>query len=187
MVLASSPPGQESYSIVLVSGFTLIANQLEHGGNTLDEVLNLAPDKTDAQVFKWNTTLQNYDAAAIFDGTMWLDNASGDPSTMTLSPGEGAVLYVPDLAGGGLHTFIGVRRQTVTPPALISGWQIISRQVPEPGNYETIVQRAPVEGAMVKKYLVDGVNSLTTTFTNGAWHPNVPTARRGEAWFLYLP
>jgi formylglycine-generating enzyme required for sulfatase activity len=186
ILLASSPPGPESYSIELPSGFTLIANQLENGGNTLNEVLTLPPAKMEAQIFKWNATLQNYDQPALFDGIMWIDN-SGDPSTITLSPGEGAVLFVPENAGGGLHTFSGIRRQTTTPPTLVSGWQIISRQVPEPGNYETIVQRPPVEGVMVQRYLVDGVNVFTTTFTNGTWRPSVPTARKGEAWFLYLP
>ncbi|HKX62417.1 MAG TPA: hypothetical protein VJS65_11240, partial [Verrucomicrobiae bacterium] len=78
-----------SYSISVPSGVTLFVNQLNHGGNTLNEVLPNAPLET--QVWKWDCSRQDFGEPVFFDGTSWI-NPDGSPSSMTLVPGEGALL-----------------------------------------------------------------------------------------------
>ena len=48
---------------------------------------------------------------------------------------------------------------------------MISRQVPEPGNYQTITGRNPVEGTVVMRWLES--NSYSSNYVNGTiWIPS---------------
>jgi hypothetical protein len=72
-------------------GFNLIANQLNGSpNNKLDTVLPGVP--VESQVQKFTGTGFNVD---IYDGTAWLDNATGNPSVTTVSPGEGFFFFNP--------------------------------------------------------------------------------------------
>jgi sulfatase modifying factor 1 len=183
IVLATSPLTEEAYTVPIGFGYNFIANQLDRGGNTLAEVLPLAV--REATFTKWNPATQLFDRMAVFDD-MWIDADTGEPSSMTLSPGEGGLLYWPDAMETEL-TFRGFRRLQVNPPNLISGRQFLSRQVPEPGNYRTITGRAPIDGAMVSRWQAETQLYRVYNFAGGVWDPEEPTARIGEPWILDLP
>ena len=53
-----SSTATQSYSVVLSSGLSIIANQLDHGSNTLDEVIADAPDG--AVLMKWDCAAQAF-------------------------------------------------------------------------------------------------------------------------------
>src|SRR5262249_46619956 len=114
---------------------------------------------------------------------------------LILEPGEGAFLQLLD-SGSTQLTFTGTRRTSPAPLPLVPSCQIVSLQVPEVGNYESIVQRSPVEGASVLRWNPSGQSFITNVFTNGSWctftnnscqPASPPTAAVGEAWFLCLP
>ena len=66
------------------NGLTLIANQLTVDTNGLNEVIPTAGYADEVLTFVNND--YNID---VFDGTEWLDNNSGNPSTTVLPPGKG--------------------------------------------------------------------------------------------------
>ena len=183
LLLGSSPLTEESYLVTIGFGYNFIANQLDLGGNTLAEVLPFGV--REAIFLKWNPATQLFDQMALFDD-FWLDPNTAEPSTLTLNPGEGGQLYWPN-STGIQATFRGLRRLQITPPILISGQQVLSRQVPEPGNYFTITGRTPVDGAVVSRWQTATQTYQTYTFFDGVWEPEEPTARVGEPWIIQLP
>jgi hypothetical protein len=184
VALSSSPPAVEFFVVAVQPGFNFIANQLDKGGNTLQEIMPFMP--LESRFFKWNPVTQAYLTGAISDGADWLDVDTLAPSTLTLSPGEGGFLELMSSTSMNLF-FSGLRRTTIVTPVLVSGQQHLSRQVPEPGNYASIVRQPPVEGVKVFRFIATNNNYSTSTFSNGTWHPAPPTARRGEPWIVELP
>src|SRR5262245_53142423 len=81
--LAACDALADSYTITVPTGFTLIANHLEHGSNTLNEVLPNVPDGT--VLLKWACTNFNTNAPFTYSNSLggWI------PSGGTLVPGEG--------------------------------------------------------------------------------------------------
>src|SRR5882672_2548950 len=96
---AATSMAQAVYSVNVVGyinltmkpGFNLVANQLKASpDNKLNSVLPAAP--LESQVLKFANN--NY-STDISDGSVWLDNATGNPSATTVSPGEGFFFYNP--------------------------------------------------------------------------------------------
>lgn len=82
------------YTLNLVEGFNLVANQLNNGDNSIGTVFPVVPDGT--SLLKWDADAQMYTEGDVyFDPDGWFDNASGEPSVTTLGPGEGAFLNTP--------------------------------------------------------------------------------------------
>lgn len=180
------PLAADSYTIGLPSGFSMIANQLDNGGNTLDEVLPFVP--TDTQLLKWNCTNQAYDSI-IFSPDLggWVDSSSGNPAgNVTLSPGEGAFFFNPSGAVG--VTFVGTPHTPVFPPPMACGCgltNLLSRQTNAPGTYENILGVSPVEGSQVSRFV--GGTFIVYTFSGGVWAPSTPALGVGESAFFYTP
>ena len=86
------------YTISIPSGFSLIANHLDTGGNTLQEVLPGVPNGTVIQKYNCNN---NYTTNTMVAG-VWT------PAGTTLKPGEGA--YIVNNSGAPFNlTFTGTQ------------------------------------------------------------------------------
>src|SRR6266436_1760342 len=102
----------DSYQIVIPANtYRLIANQLDLGGNTLDEVLPSGPPE--AQLYKYACGYTAY----IFDDIdfVWEPNGSA-----TLRPGEGAWFKNSPTATTTTLTFTGTPHVPVLPVTLPS-------------------------------------------------------------------
>jgi hypothetical protein len=179
-LIAASTAQADTYLVTAVPGLTAIANQLDNGGNTLDEVLLDVPDGS--KVFKWDcTTWHEY----IFDAVdlMW------NPPGGTLAPGEGALLYNPESFAITL-TFTGTPHVPVLPAALPCGCgntNCLSCQTNTVGTYENITGISPTEGAVVQRWDTSSQAWQTYTFSGGAWSPAVPIAYVGESVLIIVP
>ena len=116
----------------------------------------------------------------------WDPDTGWDNPSMTIPPGEGAVLYIP---GPNPYTnvFTGTPHVPVLPISLTPGqFYFLSDQTLEVGSYESIVGTPPVEGSTV--YLYTNQVALTNfnawdvhTFSAGSWHPSAPVIPLGGA------
>jgi hypothetical protein len=113
-------------NVPLGPGYSLIANQLNASpNNQLNTVIPTAPVLS--QVQKFTGTGFNVD---LFDGTGWVDGNTGDPSTTTVSPGEGFFFFNPEAAF--TTTLVGeVRTGNGLSVPLGPGYSLISSIVPQ--------------------------------------------------------
>jgi hypothetical protein len=165
-------PPVTSYTIPITSGLNLIANQLDTGGNTLREVIPIAPDGSVA--LKYNNTA-GFWARSVFNAAFgaWV------PANITLSPGEGMFFQSPTNFN---LTFTGRLHTPVLPINIpTNSAYLLSLQTPDFGTYDTIVGTNPINGA--KLYRWNGVGYVVYRFAFGSWTPSTPTLNVGEsAW-----
>jgi hypothetical protein len=167
-----------SYSINVHSGFNLIANQLDHGSNTLDEIMPTVPD---------GSVLFKYDNAGLNWLTAAYSASSGGwtPGSLTLSPGEGAFFQSPT---NFTLTFSGTPHVPVLPVAIPSGaCYLLSRQTNDIGDYTNIVGLAPVIGVKVYEFTGTGYNVFSFISSHGGpgtWTPSEPTVAVGQAVWI---
>src|SRR6185503_16565526 len=83
-LISQATAATETITLTMPPGFCLKANNLKVGDNSLNAVLPNVPPES--QVLKYFNG--NYHAD-IFDGSVWLDATTGDPSGTKVSPGEG--------------------------------------------------------------------------------------------------
>jgi hypothetical protein len=114
-------------NLTLAPGFNLVANQLTATpNNRLDTVLPAAA--LESQVLKFGNNTYSSD---ISDGTSWLDAGTGDPSTTTVSPGEGFFFFNPG-AAPVTSTLVGeVRTGNGLTVSLPAGFSLDSSIVPQ--------------------------------------------------------
>src|ERR1051325_715961 len=130
-----------SYNVVVPAGQKLlIANQLDHGNNTLDEVLPSVPDGTQLQKYNCDGSYTTYTRSA----------GAWNPAGATLMPGEGAFLV--NNSGAALtNTFTGIPHTPVLPPNLPCGcgnYNLLSCQTNTMGTWENIMGFPPGDGAV---------------------------------------
>jgi len=170
------PPPPPSYTLNLLPGLNLIANQLNNGGNTLDEIMPVVPDGT--LVSKYVNTNGIW-LQSVFDASsgVWV------PDNITLSPGEGAFLDSPSNYS---LTLTGRPQATVLPVVIPDGVAyLLSRQTNDVGTYENIVGSAPTPGAVVFKWVNAITNYATYTYSATGWVGGIePTAAVGESMFI---
>ena len=119
------------YQIPLTPGYNAIANQLNQGGNTLQEVLTNTP--AGATLLKWNAFTGTFGPPQVFTNGVWRDISTLLPSTTTLAPGEGAFLYNP--GGPAILTFNGSATVPQFPLNLDCGTlYLLSRPTDRAGN-----------------------------------------------------
>src|ERR1700722_898138 len=85
------PPGSvpaPNYTLNLLSGYNLIANQLDQGGNTLGEIFPAVPDGS--VIYKYNNAAATWSAASYSAA-----QGAWTPSNIPLNPGEGAFFQSP--------------------------------------------------------------------------------------------
>ena len=180
-------PSAPTYTLTLHPGQNLIANQLNHGNNTFNDILSSLPD--DVLVLKWNCSPAGY-TTYIRDSTSptgWTDSQSNPVPPGTLAPGEGA--FINNTTGQNIQlTFSGVFPCPVLPISLkcpCGSQSLVSRQVDCPGTYEDITGFSPQEGSTLFKWTGGGYSVYT--YSSGAWDPATPTVGVGEAVFISTP
>jgi hypothetical protein len=177
----------DSYTITITPGrFCFIANQLNNGGNTLNELFPFGEQGAGSTLDWFDIGIQSmsgeqYDP----DDLVWYP----DGDSMTLAPGGGALL---DYQGSATTlTFTGTRVSSpvlYTPVAGKQQW--VSDQLPEVGTWDTIMAVAPGAGTIVRTWdpMLQGTSYggwVANTFDGSTWSLGAPTAAVGEAWNVY--
>jgi hypothetical protein len=112
----------------MLPGLNAICNQLNTGGNSLNEVLPLPADMAGCQVFSF---INNNYLSDIYDGTAWLDNATGDPSVRPVAPGKG-FFFSNETGSPRTVTFVGeVPQGTTLTVAIPQGLRFSGPIVPQ--------------------------------------------------------
>jgi len=183
---ANGCTGSRSYSLAvnttltvsIHSGYNLIANQLDNGGNTLNEIM---PGVADGSfLFKYDNGVGSYLTASFAGASGW------HPANFTLVPGEGAFLYSPSSYN---LTFTGLPHKPVLPLPACGGYRLLSRQTNEVGTAEEILGVGSLgNGTQVFKWNVNHYD--TFTYASGVWTDSTfaavpePTAAIGEAIWI---
>lgn len=167
-------------SVPVAAGYSTIANNLNHGGNTLDEVLPQVADGT--IIFTWNAATQLYQPH-VYDEI----SATWSP-TGPLRAGDGAWIYSPVA-----QTIVFTGQIPSPPPAVArptsSGVRFVSDRWPVASTFDEVMGYAPITGDTV--FLYDGAfpgltNPPTTThvFSNGVWNPSLPLLPPGKSMWV---
>jgi hypothetical protein len=176
----------QSYTINLPNdgSFVLIANPLDHGSNTLDEVLPNMPDSS--TLLFWDCNTQDIAPTSY---TYSAPQGRWYPPGGRLPPGNGAFLSLGGGAGLFSLTFIGTPHVPVLPPTFPCGMArgtLLSRQDPGGGTFENITGQAPIEGAMLLRWNTPLQDFDAFVFAGGAWSPGVPTLGIGESALISM-
>jgi len=167
----------ESYTVAVPTGYSLIANHLNRGSNTVADVLPVVPDGV---VFtKWNNTTRSYDPSNTFRALM----GSWSLPMQTLSPGEGASLQ--NAGPPFTLTLEGTPHLPVLPVGLTNRDPLlVSRQIAGIGSFEQITGRRPGDGTVVYRYR-DGTHWEPYVYwSDSGWTPQPPLIPVGEAVFV---
>ena len=153
----------QSNTVNIAAGFSLVANQLDHGSNTLLEIMPSVPDGS--VLFKFDNASGNWLPAA------YSASAGGWASSgFSLNPGDGAAFISP--ASFSL-TFTGTPHVPILPVSIpIKACYLLSRQTNDIGNYQNITGVNPVNHAQVFQLnIATGLYTTSTYFSNpGAWN-----------------
>ena len=166
-----------SYTLNLTPGLTLIANQLDHGSNTLNEIMPSVPDGT--ILYKFNNAKTNWSEAYFSSAIgVWL------PPGITLNPGEGAFIQSPTNFS---LTFSGAPKVPVLPLNIPDGaCYLVSLQTNDIGDYANIVGAAAEDGAAM--FLWNGAEYTEADNLAGMWFPggssNSPAIAVGESVWI---
>lgn len=168
-----------SYTVAVHPGFNYLANQLCRGiSNSLAEVLSDVPIPPDTTVTKWNKPTQNFTTTLIYDGAEWLNGETGAPSTTTLPPGEGFILFNPGEAYQ--LTFKGCEPACPPPCAPTSTVCFVGRiGSGAPTYYSNLFSCPPVCGTRVS--IFNNGNFDDYDFVNGVWSPSEPVLGVGRS------
>jgi hypothetical protein len=175
------------YYNVAVKGnaaLTLCANQLNTGTNGINQVI----PTTDlgAQVLTFVNNDYNID---VFDGSAWLDNNSGNPSTTTLPTGKG---FFFGSAGGAADknlTFVGEVPQGAVNLTLPGGIGLVGTTTPQALELSAANGFPQLLNAQVLYYnntisdYVIYVNDGTQWLDNNSGDPVTLIPAVGQGWF----
>ena len=162
--------------INLNPGFSLIANQLDRGSNTVAEVLPSVPEGT--ILYKFNNLTGSYEINSFSDGNWY------NPDQI-LAPGEGAFIQNPDIDPFPL-AFTGVARQTSPPLQLRAGANnLVSIQSPRTGILSELLSFPFISGDLIRRF--DNLNGNYVVYTYGpnGWD-NEPSLNIAESFFILL-
>jgi hypothetical protein len=154
-------------NIASPAGFSIIANQLNSGTNTL---ANLIPAPSNG------TTIYKYGAGG-YTGSTYI-NGWGASGSTTLNPGEAAFIYAPFAT---TNTFVGNVLTGTNTVALVAGFTLVASPTPLAGYADTNLS-LPVQNGLTV-YTYNGGYS-GATYVNG-WTP--PTLNVGQGFFAYCP
>ena len=152
--------------IAAPAGWSLISNPLDSGAAPIPLFLPVAPPET--LLFKY--TPLGYETETYIDGFGWF------PGAMTLSPGEGAFIYLPVAAALG---FLGA---PLVPPHAVpipAGYSMCSA----PSGLGMLLFPA-AEGDIIYTFIVATQSYDYYEFIAGAWFPAVPPVAVGEAFWV---
>jgi hypothetical protein len=176
-------------NLTLNPGFNLVANQLVASpNNKLDTVLPGVP--AESQVQKFIGTGFNVD---IYDGAAWLDNATGNPSATTVSPGEGFMFFNP---GGApiTSTLVGeVRTGNGLTVPVVPGFNFLSSIVPQEISLTAANGFAQVSEMQYQTLKADGsgfdilINDGAGWLDNSTGNPADARPRVGQGFVIFNP
>lgn len=158
-------------------GFTLFANPLIAENNTVASLLADAPAGT--TVYKFNPS-SGFAANSNIAGLGWLDTA------MTLEPGEGAFISVPD--GAEVNAiFVGQVAQGDLSTEFPAGFSLASSQVPQAGGIATDLGLDAASVSAV--YTFSNETQSYTAFPSiaGIGFLTEPSVAIGESVFIDAP
>jgi hypothetical protein len=164
----------ESRTIQAPPGFSLIANPLFRGANTVVEVLPSVPEGT--ILYRWDNRTKVY-KVNVFDFGRWTDPGQSFP------PGSGAFLLNPSDLTANI-TFIGRATAGERITSRAPGFHLIGCGHMESCHIAEHLSFPPVEGDTVYR-MVGGKYSLSI-FQFGNWQGFPPVMAPGESVFLQL-
>src|SRR4029079_7867812 len=127
-------------------GYHSIANHLNRGQNTLDEVIPDAPDGS--VLYKFNPATQSYYSPAQFlAGFGWLYQ---EPEMGYLKPGEGAFLQVN--VSASLSFSGGIAQFPLPRQVAVGRYHFVSGQAPRSMSFPEVFVFEPVPGDVVSMY-----------------------------------
>jgi hypothetical protein len=161
------------------AGYSLIANPLKSGNNTLPVILPTAPDG--ASVYKWDVANQNFK-----NGINYFLGAWDDSPDNVLIPGDGAFIYIDPSSypTGATLTFVGeVPTGTLTQHIPLK-YSVQANQVPQVVDLTTVGFPATDGDSL---YFWDSANQKYFNGNNyflGAWD-SAPMSEIAGAFFVY--
>jgi hypothetical protein len=156
-------------NLTIPVGFSMIANQLNSGNNTVGSLFPAVADGT--TLYKFNGV--GYDIN-------FYDEGWGNPA-MTLNPGEGAFIRV---VGSPLSvTFVGeVPQGSASNQTIPAGFSIRSSTVPQAASLDAMSFPA-VDGDTVYRFNNATSSYITSVYDEG-WGGGAPVVAVGEAFFV---
>jgi len=152
----------------LASGFNLVANQLNTGGNTVAEVHPTAPA---------GSLLYTFSPATGFSVLQW-DDEWLPAGTTVIAPGTGYFLRVTAAA---TVTYVGEVPQGALTIPLVAGFNLVGSKVPQAGKLTTDLGYTPADGDLAYTFAVTG---YTVYQYDGEWLPTEPTLKVGEGLWI---
>jgi hypothetical protein len=174
-----------------VEGWNLIANHLDHGSNTLEEIMPNPPNGT---VF-YKCQNSGEIAQVLFPGAEYVQSvgwgASQYPDGKILRPGEGGYLYTTNAFS---LTFTGTVHSPIVPLHVGTNSSVLSRLTVGTATYQEVTGYPPTEGVNVIRLIPGalqpdfGCRAYVAfhfyTYQGGTWIPSEPVLNVGEsAWF----
>jgi hypothetical protein len=171
-------------------GFNLVANQLNASPNNgLNTVLPTVP--IESQVLKFSAG--NY-GSDIFDGSAWLDAGTGNPTTTTVSPGEGFFFFNPGAADLPVTLVGEVRTGAGLTVPLAPGFSLVSSIVPQDisltaanGFTQLLEMQYLTFNAMTQNYNDALINDGTGWLNSITGDPADARPVVGQGFFIFNP
>lgn len=155
-------------------GYSLIANQLNAGGNTIKEALPTAPE---------GTVAFTYTQAGGFASTLVEFGEWSNPGTK-VNPGVGFFVQNPGAAPITL-TFVGEVPQGTLATALAKGLNLVSSQVPQSGKLVADLKFPAAEGDVIYQWDSAGQKYKAPNAVEfGELSGGDPTVAVGEGFFV---
>lgn len=154
-------------------GLKIVANQLNTGGNTANEVLPNAPD---------GTFLYKY---SVEDGYVPIQRIFGEwTPNETLAPGEAFFVAAPAGDTDLTLTFVGEVPQGQLEVELNEGLNLVSSPVPQAGGVTEDLGYPAEEGDFVYQWDVENQAYVPIQYIFGEWSPSEPQIAVGEGFFI---
>jgi hypothetical protein len=156
--------------------FYLLCNQLNTGGNTLEEVIphTSVPD---------GTTVYDFEGGA-YVGIYPNDGGWGAGASKVFKPGKGFFVLLPKGAPATTITFVGEVPQGDLKTPLIKGLNLVGSQVPQGGAITTVLKLPGRDGDTFYVYDVAKQSYTGIAIYDGGWTAPEPTLAVAQAAFF---
>jgi len=159
-------------TVVAPPGYSMVANPLSTGSNTVSEVFSGLPD---------DTLLYKYSPTAGFTANTFLAGTWTMPGE-TMAPGEGAFFWNPTGQDFSLRFTGEVMQGTLSQP-LAKGFTLCASMVPQAGRLDSVLGFVPEDGDTVYRF-----DSATGSYTVHTWlidnWDHAPEMKVGEAFWI---
>jgi hypothetical protein len=153
--------------------YKIIANQLNNGGNTIEQVISNAPGGF--IVYAYNNATQSFLINGYDADFGWDDPA------MVVAPGMGLFVRAPAGANANI-TFVGEVPQGTLNTPVGRNFSLLASQVPQAGRLQTDLGFTPQVGDIVYRYRND--RYLVSNFDEFGWDEE-PALEVGEGFYMF--